>query len=102
MKKKKKRHPLIKTKTKKQESKGIAKKCKHCILHDKEKGICKVAFIVNGEQVNMPVFPEDNCHMLELGLPVEQIRWWVEDPITGQPTDGDGVVKMEYPEGFFK
>ena len=33
--------------------------------------------------------------------PVEQVRWWVEDPETGNPTDGNGTVKIEYPEGFF-
>lgn len=83
------------------EKKRIEPKCKNCLLYNREKGICKVAILVNGEQIHLPVFPEDNCHMEELGIPVEQVRWWVEDPKTGQPTDGNGVVKLEYPSDFF-
>ena len=49
----------------------------------------------------MPVSQKDRCHMDELGIPVEQVRWWVENPETGERTDGDGTVKIEYPEGFF-
>lgn len=77
-------------------------KCKNCLLYNSRKGICKVAILVDGEQVHMPVFPEDNCHMDELGIPVEQVRWFVEDPKTGKPTSKNGTVKIEYPEGFFK
>ena len=82
------------------EKKKIEPKCRNCLLYDRKKGICKVAILVNGEQIHLPVFPEDNCHMDELGIPVEQVRWWVEDPSTGKPA-GTGVVKIEYPEGFF-
>lgn len=49
----------------------------------------------------MPVSPTDDCHMDALGIPVQQVRWWVEDPKTGEKTDKDGVVKIEYPDGFF-
>ena len=28
-------------------------------------------------------------------------RFWVENPETGEPTDGKGIVKIEYPKGFF-
>jgi hypothetical protein len=38
--------------------------------------------------------------MDELGIDVKQVRWWTEDE-KGQKTDGNGVVKIEYPEGFF-
>jgi hypothetical protein len=79
----------------------IEPKCKNCLLFDRQKGLCKVAILVDGKQYHMPVFPDDNCHMDQLGIPVEQVRWYVEDPVTGEPTDGNGVVKMEYPEGFF-
>ncbi len=81
--------------------KKIEPKCKNCLLYNREEGICKVAILVNGEQIHLPVFPEDDCHMDQLGIPVEQVRWWVEDPKTRKPTQGDGVVKIEYPEGFF-
>lgn len=81
--------------------KEIEKKCKNCLLYDRAKGQCKVAILINGEEIHMPVSPEDNCHMDELNIPVEQVRWWVEDPKTGLPTDGKGKVKIEYPENFF-
>ncbi len=81
--------------------KKIEPKCKNCLLYNRDKGECKVALLIDGEQIHLPVFPEDNCHMDELGIPVQQVRWWVEDPKTGKPTDGSGVVKIEYPNGFF-
>jgi hypothetical protein len=81
--------------------KKLEPKCKNCLLYDREKGVCKVAILIDGEQIHLPVFPEDDCHMDQLGIPVQQVRWWVEDPKTGKPTDGDGVVKIEYPKEFF-
>lgn len=48
----------------------------------------------------MPVSVTDSCHMDALNIPVQQVRWWVEDE-KGRPTAGDGTVKIEYPEGFF-
>lgn len=74
--------------------------CNNCLCFDREKGRCKVAVLIEGKQFHMPVYPGDHCHMDELGIPVQQVRWWVEDE-KGNPTSGDGVVKMEYPEGFF-
>ena len=81
--------------------KEIEPKCKNCLLYNHEKGICKVAILIDGEQIHLPVSPEDNCHMDELGIPVQQVRWWVENPQTGKATDKNGVVKIEYPEDFF-
>jgi hypothetical protein len=78
----------------------IEPKCKNCLLYDRKRGQCKVAILINGNEYHMPVFPEDNCHMDALGIPVQQVRWWVEDPNTGKPAD-KGVVKIEYPKGFF-
>jgi hypothetical protein len=75
--------------------------CGNCLLFDKNKETCKVAILVEGQTLHMPVRPSDRCHMDELGIPVQQVRWWVEDPKTGEATDGDGTVKIEYPEGFF-
>ncbi len=80
---------------------NIEPKCKNCLLLDREKSHCKVAILIGGKEYHMPVFQEDNCHMDALGIPVQQVRWWVEDPKTGKPTDGNGVVKMEYPKEFF-
>jgi len=84
-----------------EKQKSIEPLCKNCLLYNREKGNCKVAILVDGKQYHLPVFPDDHCHMDELGIPVQQVRWWVEDPNTGMPTQGSGVVKIEYPEEFF-
>jgi hypothetical protein len=74
--------------------------CKNCKLFDAKKGMCKVTVLYGGEKFNMPVFPEDKCHMDALGVEVQEVRWWVEDE-SGNKTAGDGKVKIEYPVGFF-
>lgn len=74
--------------------------CKNCLLYNHDKKECKVAILINGEQHHLPVLPDDKCHMDELGIPVEQVRWWVEDQ-NGNQTNGDGIVKIEYPTNFF-
>lgn len=81
--------------------KKIETKCKNCLLYRRDKGECGVAVIVEGNILHLPVAAEDNCHMDELGIEVSQVRWWVEDKSTGEQTEKDGVVKIEYPEGFF-
>lgn len=67
--------------------------CKNCFLYDGNKGICKVAVLIDGKTLNLPVFPDDACHMDQLGIPVEQVRWFQDEK--------DNKVKIEYPEGFF-
>ena len=74
--------------------------CKNCLLFDGNRNQCKVAVLVEGNEYHLPVLPNDRCHMDELGIPVQQVRWWVEDE-DGNPTKTDGTVKIEYPEGFF-
>jgi hypothetical protein len=74
--------------------------CKNCLCYDGNKGLCKVVILINGNRFNMPVFPDDRCHMDSLGIEVQQVRWWTEDQ-HGNPTTGKGTVKMEYPDGFF-
>ena len=74
--------------------------CKNCLLYNHEKRECKVAILVNGAEYHMPVDMNDRCHMDELGIEVQQVRWWTEDR-DGKPTDGNGTVKIEYPENFF-
>lgn len=93
---------------KKSKKRKVKEICGNCRLYNHNAGICKVNVQIGEEQFNMPVFPEDKCHMEELGIPIEEVRWWQEDPLTGKPTDKDGVVKMEFPkslslwEGFFQ
>jgi hypothetical protein len=92
----------------KKKKKKIKEICNNCRLCDHERGLCKVTVMINGEKFNMPVFPDDKCHMEELGVEIKEIRWWQEDPTTGKATDKDGIVKMEYPDdlklwnGFFE
>jgi hypothetical protein len=76
-------------------------KCGNCLLFNKTNLTCNVAILIEGKKYHMPVNPNDKCHMDELGIPVEQVRWWVEDPNTGEKTEKNGVVKIEYPENFF-
>jgi hypothetical protein len=80
--------------------KEVEKICGNCLLYNHEKRECKVAILVEGTEYHMPVHHKDKCHMDDLGIPVQQVRWWVEDE-HGNPTDGNGTVKMEYPKGFF-
>lgn len=87
--------------------------CKNCRLYNPGTSKCGVAVLVGGEQFHLPVDPEDRCFfeesffyennqgMIESFKPeVQQARWWVEDE-QGNKTDGDGRVRIEYPEGFF-
>lgn len=80
--------------------KPLEKNCGNCLLYNNTKGECRVAILIEGQEHHMPVFPQDKCHMDELNIPVQQVRWWVEDN-DGNPTKGNGTVKMEYPAGFF-
>jgi hypothetical protein len=48
------------------------------------------------EKFNLPVDPNDSCHMDELKIPVEQIRWFEEGK------DNQKTIKIEYPEHLFK
>ena len=91
------------------------KKCKNCSLFNPEQKLCGVIIIMHdGTKVHLPVDANDNCFFenkfiaknpdgkTETFKPeVQQVRWWVENPETGKPTDGNGRVKIEYPEGFF-
>jgi hypothetical protein len=80
--------------------KEIEKICGNCLLYNNEKKECKIAVLVEGKEYHLPVFPRDKCHMDELNIPVQQVRWWVEDE-KGNKVEGSGVVKIEYPKDFF-
>lgn len=80
--------------------KKIDKICGNCRLYNSEKGMCSVVVLHEGNKYNIPVFPKDKCHIEELGIEINQIRWWVEDE-NGNKTNGNGKVKIEYPENFY-
>lgn len=73
--------------------------CGNCRLYDHPTGSCRVAVIIEGQILHMPVFPKDHCHMDELGIEVQEIRWWAEDPKTGKKGE-EGKIKMEFPENL--
>lgn len=80
--------------------KDIKKICNNCLLYNRDSSTCKVAVLIEGKEYHMPVNLGDSCHIEELGIEIKQVRWWVEDG-SGEKTSGDGIVKIEYPEGFF-
>jgi hypothetical protein len=80
--------------------KNIQKICNNCLLYNRDKQECKVGVLVEGKEYHLPVEPSDKCHFDEIGIEIQQVRWWVEDK-EGKPCDGNGIVKIEYPEGFF-
>lgn len=80
--------------------KKIEPYCKNCLLYNHDKRECKVAILIGGVEHHLPVNPNDRCHMDELGIEVQQVRWWTENN-KGEITDGNGTVKIEYPKNFF-
>jgi hypothetical protein len=69
-------------------------KCKNCFLLNRKKMECKVAILVDGIHRNLPVFLEDSCHLEELKIQVDQVRWF-------EDKEDNNKLKIEYPEGFF-
>ena len=87
--------------------------CKNCSLYNFQKQHCNVLVLFEGERINPPTSPEDAClfteeytsindkNEVEKWTPeVQEVNIWCEDPATGKRSD-KGVVKIEYPEGFF-
>jgi len=78
--------------------------CKNCRLFDPANSECSVLILYEGEKQKIPVEPDDVCFFLQkedLTPLIQEVKWWVEDPKTGEKVDKDGIVKIEYPEGFF-
>lgn len=92
--------------------KNIKRICKNCRLFDPAKSECSVVVLFEGQRTKLPVLAEEACFFEEMYFDpttkamedfaedIQQVRFWVEDA-EGQKTDGNGTVKMEYPEGFF-
>lgn len=94
--------------------KEIEPKCKNCRLFNPKENRCEVVILHEGERLRIPVEAEDDCFFENkftaidnnneedvFKVEVQQVKFWVEDKESGKPTKGDGVVKIEYPEGFF-
>jgi hypothetical protein len=67
-----------------------------------------------GQKYNLPMDPNDACFFEsefiakdtdgteESFVPeVQQVKFWMEDPTTGEKVNKNGIMKIEYPENFF-
>lgn len=92
--------------------KQIERICANCKLFNPQKSECSVVILMEGNRVRIPVDAEDPCFyegmyfdpttkaMEDFAGEIQQVRFWTENR-DGEKTSGDGIVKMEYPEGFF-
>ena len=93
--------------------KSIIKKiCGNCKLFDESKNQCCVVVLHEGQRIKIPVSAEDDCFfekdyfdpttkaMEKFSEEIKQVKFWVENE-NGEKTNQNGVVKIEYPEGFF-
>jgi hypothetical protein len=85
--------------------------CSNCRLFDPHNSICKVVILHEGQKINLPVEANDPCFFEQTYFDpssqreenfneIKQVRFWVEGK-DGKKTDKNGVVKCEYPPGFF-
>jgi len=88
--------------------KNIKRICGNCKLYDPSQNHCSVIIIHEGQKLNLPVDPEDDCFFeqeyfdpttkaMESFNEIKEIKMWVEDE-TGAKTSGDGIVKIEMPD----
>ena len=90
-------------------NKKIEAKCKNCVLFNRTEKVCSVIILHEGERIKVPVEAEDDCFYSnkftalgeEFTPEIEQVRMWVEDPVTGEQIGGNGIVKIQYPKNFF-
>lgn len=47
-------------------------KCKNCQLFDRTNNLCQVKIVMSGEDHQLPVEPEDECHWIKIELEVDQ------------------------------
>jgi hypothetical protein len=87
--------------------------CRNCVLFAPEQHICKVVILNEGERMNIPVDADDPCFFKNKFIAlkndgqkeqfqpeIDQVRWWVEDPKTGEAAE-NGIVKVQFPKDFF-
>lgn len=91
--------------------KNIERICRNCKLYDSGRGECAVIVLHEGQRLHLPVLPNDSCFFEgqyfdptteavdDFAGDLKEVKFWVEND-KGQKTGGNGVVKMEYPEGF--
>ena len=91
--------------------KHIEKICKNCKLFNPRDKECAVVVLHEGERLHLPVDAEDSCFFEEeffdpttkamenFADDLKEVKFWVENE-NGDKVGGEGIVKMEYPEGF--
>ena len=85
--------------------KKIERICGNCKLYNAQRGVCSIVVLFAGERQHVPTDPDDECFFDEMGTgqgfieDVKEVKFWVENE-KGEKTNGNGIVKMEYPEGF--
>ena len=91
--------------------KQIDRICQNCKLFNPETSECAIVVLHEGQRLRLPVLAHEPCFfegmyfdpttkaMEDFADDIKQVRFWVEDE-KGEKTDGNGVVKMEAPEGF--
>lgn len=92
--------------------KQVERICNNCRLFNPKARECSVVILVEGNRHRIPVDAEDPCFfegeyfdpttkaMENFAENIQEVKFWVEND-KGEKTAGDGIVKMEYPEGFF-
>jgi len=92
--------------------KHIERICKNCKLYSPKENHCSVVVLWEGERTHLPVNAQDTCFYEQgyfdpgtksvesFSRDIQEVKFWVENE-DGRKTNKDGVVKMEYPEGFF-
>lgn len=81
--------------------------CDNCKLYDPQSETCQIVVLHEGSRANLPVNAIDSCFYESIDgwsgesfiEDVKEVKFWVENS-EGKKTNGDGTVKMEYPEGF--
>ena len=91
--------------------KEIKRVCGNCKLYDVVNELCSIVVLHEGERIKVPMSEDDPClYEMEYFDPttkaiesfsedIKEVKFWVENK-DGEKIDGDGIVKMEYPEGF--
>ena len=86
--------------------KAVERVCGNCKLYNAQRGVCAIVILFNGERQHIPVDHDDPCFYDGMDTDqgfiedIKEVKFWVENE-KGDKTDGEGTVKMEYPEGFF-
>lgn len=90
-------------------NKKIERICKNCQLYDEANQECSIIVLHEGQKLKVPMSPSDQCLYEEnyfnpidnkkenLISDIKQIKMWVEND-KGEKINGNGIVKIEYPE----